>query len=221
MEVGAERDPGRIGKARLDAAKKLTSRRERFELALVERMVGLVRAGEMAHHQNGIKRTGQRIFLCQRPGLLEREAEPVHAGVDMDRAGMGNAVGAAKTFPDRHFAARIEHRDQARFGIGLSRLAAEQPAEHEYPGVRAYLAHRAAFLRPGDEKRVAARRGKRRHRLGDSQPVSVGLDHASRTRGWRQSRQRAVIVLQRAQVDRGERAGEPRLDAGFVNAECV
>ena len=62
-----------------------------------------------------IARTGAKAAIRARARRQfgAGQAEPVHAGVDMDRRRMGRAVGAAEFGPFGDFRQRAEHRDQA------------------------------------------------------------------------------------------------------------
>lgn len=87
MEVGAEQDAGRIGQGGGNALEGLADTGEALELQLVEWIDRLVGTGQVAHdlaHVNGIE---TRRVGDQRLGFLGREAEPVHAGIEMQGAG--------------------------------------------------------------------------------------------------------------------------------------
>src|SRR3546814_4920265 len=79
--IGAKADAGGIGEAvglcrdhRADSAKA-------FELALVQRVSGFVSAGKVAH-----QRVDQQPVEDARSGFLQRQAQPVDAGIDHDIA---------------------------------------------------------------------------------------------------------------------------------------
>ena len=64
-------------------------RAEWRELLAVQRMVGRVGAGEVAHEQVGAIAASTVALLGESARLGRREAEPVHAGVDVDRRAGG------------------------------------------------------------------------------------------------------------------------------------
>ena len=85
-----------------------------IDLALVERMLRRLRAGEVAHQQSDavIFRADARR---QRGGLVGGNAEPVHAGVDMQRGAAGKAGRRNEVIPLGELDdARIARRHGAR-----------------------------------------------------------------------------------------------------------
>ena len=95
MGGGAEEDAGRIGERGGDAAIEDAHLAECADLAGVERMLRLLGAGEVAHQQRDAVVFGADARR-QRGGLVDRDAEPVHAGVDMQRGAAAPLVGRQK-----------------------------------------------------------------------------------------------------------------------------
>ena len=71
---------------------------EQPDLLVVQRMVRRVGAGEMAHQQREAVVFGLDARRDRRR-LVEREAEPVHAGIDVQRRAAAPALAATKRVP--------------------------------------------------------------------------------------------------------------------------
>ena len=89
------------------------------DLLVVERMVGRVGAGEMAHQQREAVVFG---LDARRDGgrLVDREAEPVHAGIDVQRGAAAPVAGGDERVPLGEFGRAVDHRPQIVVGEGLA-----------------------------------------------------------------------------------------------------
>ncbi len=133
-------------------------------------------AGEVAHDQRDAMIAGID------PGnealrLREREAEPVHAGVDMNAGASGPAGAAAEHIPFGKLVEIADHRPGVDLGVGVAAVL-EEAVEHVDRSRRHRGAGGAGLVQGGDEKRLAAGAGERaRHRF-EPAAIGVGLDHA-------------------------------------------
>ena len=138
--------------------------------------------------------------------LHQSEAEPVHAGVDVDGRTAGPSGAAAEYVPLGELVEIADHRPAVEFGEGVAAVLKEA-VEHIEFGRRQRLARGARFIQGGDEKRLAAGgRQRPRHRF-DAAAIGVGLDH-----GGAFGRHRGLLELAPVGDDGVEIDGE---DAGL------
>ena len=109
-----KQNAGGIGEARRSLRQLRAKPVEGFSLRLVLRMLGLVGAGEMAHHQRKLEGAQQDLRARKRRNLVGREAEPVHAAVDMDGSGKLRARRRTERRPFFDLVGAVEHRAQDR-----------------------------------------------------------------------------------------------------------
>ena len=102
-------------------------------------MIRLLGAGEVAHQQRDavIFRADARR---ERRRFFGGNAEPVHAGVDMQRRAAVPLVGRAERVPLGELDQAADHRPRADVGEGRRR-ARQQTVEHVDRGVRRDGAH--------------------------------------------------------------------------------
>ena len=149
---------------------------EQPHLQIVERMVRFLGAGEVAHQQSDAVVLGAdaRRQGCR---VVRRNAEPVHAGVDLQCRAAAPLRTGDKGVPFGQFDHAADHRAHAQFGIGR-RGAGDQAVEHIDRGVGRGRAHAAGFRQVSDEVGLAAGARQRfRHRL-DAAAIAIGLDDA-------------------------------------------
>ena len=108
---------------------------------------------------------------------VDRQPQPVHAGVDMDRRAAGPAGAAAEHVPFGEFVEIADHGLAIDLGVGLAGVL-EEAAERVDGRRRHRLADDARFLEVGDEERLAAGCGQRARHLFGAAAIGVGLDHA-------------------------------------------
>ncbi len=167
----------------------------------------------MAHQHVGAAVARRRDRGAQ--GVERLEAEPVHAGVEMQRRGRRRGLRPRQGRPAEQLGGGADRRREAeaeiiaaRIGVGL------QPVEHidARVGLRQQRPQRLALADLGDEEDAAAGGVERRRDRLDPQPVAVGLDHRRAIAGRRTTLEQPPIVGQRGGVDRQRRGGGgPRL----------
>ena len=134
--------------------KRLAISRKARELLGVERMIEVLGAGEVAHHQRdaviaGIDPGNDAL------GFPEREAEPVHAGIDMNGCAAGPAGAPAKHVPFGKLVEIADHGPGVDLGVGVAAIL-EEAVEHVDRRRRQGGARGARFIEGGDEERLAA-----------------------------------------------------------------
>ena len=174
-----------------------------LDLLGVERMVGNLGAGEVAQQQRdavifGLRARGEG---CR---LVRRNAEPMHAGVDLQRGAALPAMGADEGVPLRKLGRRIDDRPRIDFdksGAPIRRKA----VKHVDGGLACTRTHRSRFGEIGDEECFAAGLGQGRGHLRQAEAIAIGLDHRGAFDGKEPVRQRAPICFDCGEID-GERA---------------
>ena len=142
---------------------RLAISRKARELPVVERMIGRLGAGEVAHHQRDAVIAG----VDARDEALrfrKRQAEPVHAGVDVQRRAAGPAAAAAEGVPFGEFVEIADHRPARRCSAKAAPLPGRSRRARRSPPSAAAARTRRASSRVGDEERLAAGAGERARR---------------------------------------------------------
>ena len=111
-------------------------------------------AGEVAHHQR------DAVIAGIDPGydagrLDEGQAEPVHAGVDVDRRTPGPPRAAAEHVPFGQLVEVADHRPAVELGESIAAVLKEA-VEHIQFGRWQRFARGLRFIQGGYEKRLAA-----------------------------------------------------------------
>ena len=83
-------------------------------------MLGPVGAGEVAHQQRDAV-TFRPDVGRDRRRLFDGEAEPVHAGVDVQRRAAGETAGRDEVVPLGELDQAVDHRPRLRLDESLSR----------------------------------------------------------------------------------------------------
>ena len=187
---------GNAGIERTDFAKQPT-------LDIVQRMLGDLGAGEMAHQQ------GDAVILHlhargKRRRFRRRNAEPVHAGVDVERRASEPAVRGDERVPLGKLGHAVDDRAGADLGERTRSLVGEA-VEHVDRGLLGASAHAARFGEIGHEESLASGVRKRRGDRFEAEPIGVGLDHGSAFAGHDRARKRAPVQVDGGKID-GERA---------------
>ena len=110
----------------------------------------------MAHH----KRNAVIAGIDARDDALRlgyRQAEPVHAGIDMNGGAARPAGAAAEHVPFGKFIEVADYRLAVDPGVGVAGIL-EEAVEHIDRSRRHRGANHARFIEGGDEKRLAAGR---------------------------------------------------------------
>ena len=125
----------------------------------------------------------------------ELEAEPVHAGVEMQSARRGPAALRGEGGPALKLGFVADRGREPMLGI-VGRLSpALEAIEHiDLRLFRQRLTRRDPLVEMGDKEDPCARSPQRRRSLGDAGPVGVGFDHGGAAPRRRASREVAPIV---------------------------
>ena len=172
---------------------------EGSELLAVERVVGLIGTCEVAHDQVGGDRGEHFVLLGENAGLGRRQAEPIHAGVDVDCRPRRAAL-LLESGPFLDLGPGAENRPEVGSRIGLG-LALDQPVEDIDRGVADRGTKALALLGKGDEECVAAGLGERQRRGLEADPVAIALDHRGRRHAFDAPRQHPPIVGEGGEID--------------------
>lgn len=166
-------------------------------MAGVERVVRSLRADEMAHHEVDPGPRDQGI-AGQRQRLLDPQAEPVHAGIDVER---GRRRAVRRGGPFEEFAAVAEDGAQA-VGAKRLRMAGDQAVEHVDRRLRQDFPRGDALGEMRDEERPAARPPQGRGDRREAAAIGIGLHHGAAL-GLRGARpERTPIRGDRREIDR-------------------
>ena len=144
----------------------------------------------------------------QRRRFIGGDAEPVHAGVDMQRSAAAPVIGGAEGVPFGELDQAADHRPRAQFGEGR-RGAGHQAVEHVDRRLRRHGAGGGGFRQVGDEEGLAAGTRELAGDRLDAAAIAVGLDDGGAFGGRGAARQRAPIGFERAEID-GENAARMR-----------
>ena len=131
----------------------------------------------MAHHKRDAVVTGiDARDDAQRFG--DRQAEPVHAGIDMDGGAAVPARAAAEYVPFGEFVEVADHGPAVDLGIGLAAVLEESVEHIERGRGRHRRADGLGLIERRDKEGLAAGVGKRAGDLFGAAAIGVGLDHA-------------------------------------------
>ena len=136
MVVGPEEDARGVGERRRRARHGAHEVAEARELLAVDRVVRLLRRHEMAHQQGKPQPAQAAALVGQHLRLLGAEAQPVHAGVDMDHRVERPVEALRRGAPGIELAEMVEHRREAELDeVGARCRAAGRSARRS--GARA------------------------------------------------------------------------------------
>ena len=178
---------------------------EQPDLPVVERVLRHFGAGEMAHQQHDAVVLGADA-RGKGGRFVRRDAEPVHAGVDMQRRAPLPAARGSESVPFGELDQAADYRPRRDPGEG-GRGARHQAAQHIDRRVGRGLARARGFRQVGDEKGLAAAARQAMGDLIEPAAIAVGLDHGGAFGRGRAPRQRAPIGFQRAEIDGEDAAG--------------
>ena len=235
MIIGPEEDAGRVDQARRRIDSEFKSRPRVIEgrkLAGVQGIGGFLGRGEVAHHILHLYPREAPGIVGQRRHLGRLQAEPRHAGIDVDQRRQPARPDPARRLPGRRsgigrigldLAEIVERRDQAVFGQGGGGLGGGA-AKGIDVGLGQDGADFHALVDEGDEEVPAAGAPKRLRDLGGAEPIGVGLDHGAASGCGQAGLEIAVIGGDGAEIDaqhsagvagrRIRRGGHPSLDYG-------
>ncbi len=142
----------------------------------------------------------------QRRRLVGGDAEPVHAGVDMQRRAAAPLVGGDEGVPFGQLQQAADHRPRVDVGKGGAR-ARHQAVEHVERRLGRRRACAPRLVEIGDEEGLAAGAAERLGDRLDAAAVAVGLDDGGTFRRQRAVIERAPVVGKRGEIDRQHAAG--------------
>ena len=151
-------------------------------------MVRGVGAGEMAHHQHRSYAVERIRFGRQMDRLFRRQAEPRHAGIDLQRRRQPPPGPTRCPAPGGDLGQAVQHRAPRRaqaFLLGPRRRSVQHIDRRRRPE---HGAQRNALVDMGDEEDLAAGGGERRRHGSRTEAVGIGLDHSSAVGTGRQRR---------------------------------
>ena len=166
----------------------------------------------MAHHEGDARRA--KSCLRQEQRVLDREAEPVHARVDVER-GAGQVrpgPGAARRLPGAELLDRAQHGIEPVVAIvGRSRAVGMKAVQHEDAASESRAPQRVTRLAPfpymGHEEGPASGPRQSRHDGRAAAAIGVGLDGGPAFGRCRAYREGAPVVAERVEVDGQHRLG--------------
>ena len=174
MRRGAQENAGGIGERGGDAAIEQAHLAKQRDLSRVERVLRLFGGDEMRHQQRDAVVLGANA-RGERRRLVRGNAEPVHAGVDMQRRAAVPALRRAEGVPFGQFDQAADHRPRIDLGVAGGG-AGQQAVEHVDRRLRHDRAQAARFGEIGHEEGLAAgAREPMRDRL-EAAAIAVGLD---------------------------------------------
>ena len=143
------------------------------------------------------------VSIAARSRVQRFEAEPVHAGVEMQRARASPPALRGEGGPARELLLAADDRREAVARIVRRFRSALEAVEHVDRRLGGQEpARRDPLAQMGDEEDARAGRPQRRRGLGEADPVSVGLDDGGAPPGRGAAGELAPVVGQRAKVDR-------------------
>ena len=205
MGGGAEKDAGGIGERGGDAAEQVAQLAEPLGLDIVEVVTGGLGAGEMGHDERDAV-VGHLHPGGERGRFLDRQAEPVHAGIEMQGGATQPAARAAKRIPFDELGHGADHRPRVDRGIGGG-AAGGNAVEHVNDRLGRGCAHLAGLGEMGDEECPAAVLGELGgHRL-EAAAIGIRLHHGGAIGRHRALHQRAPVEDDGAEIDGQDAAG--------------
>ena len=200
-EVRPQEQPGRVGKAAARRRQQRPQRRKPRQLLPVQRIRRQLRRDQMRHQVADLD-AGQPLRRRRQPRhIVARQAEPGHAGIQMQQRRRRVARAALdKQLPARDLVQRAEHR---RDGVRRERrlAARRQAVQHRQHDAGQMRAQRQRLAQMGHEEMPAALRqqpARHRHR---TQPVAIRLDHRRDLAAGMAHPQRPPVGGHRAEVD--------------------
>ena len=208
----AEKDARGIGKRSRYAVVEHAQLAKQPDLARVEGVIPDIRAGEVAHQE------GDAMVLAlhaqrQSGRLIRGNAEPVHAGVDMDRRPAAPVLGGDESIPFRQLGRAVDDRPNVQLGKRAGGFR-RKSAENVNVGVAGASARATRLRDVGHEEGLAACFGQFGGDRLKSEAVCVGLDHRRALGGEEFTRQRAPVRLDGVEID-SERAAGLGVGAGI------
>ncbi len=190
---------------------------EGLTLGAAFRVLGLVGASEMAHHQRELEGGEDIARFSDGLDLACRQPKPVHAAIDMDGGGEGAARRRREHAPLLDLLRAVEHRTQAMVAIERCR-ALEQSVEDIDDFLGQQHAEVPRLAERGDEEGLAAGERKRRSDHSHAEPIGVGFDHGGAFGRRAERGQAPVIGDQCIEVDGEDRRRGRLVDLRIAKA---
>ena len=168
-------------------------------------MIGKLGAGEMAQEQRDAVIFGLGARRKRRR-FVRRDAEPMHAGVDLQRRAALPSMGADEGVPFGKLGCRVDHRPRIDVDKAFAPIGCEA-VEYVDGGVGRTRPHRSRFGEIGDKERLAARLRQLRRHLLQAETIGIGLDHGGAFDGEEAVHQRTPIRFDRGKIDGQRPAG--------------
>ena len=215
MPVGAEQNAGRVRKADGHRRQPGAHGPDPVELDRVFRIVRIIGAGEVRDQVPPVHACKQLRGPGQPVGLARRQAEPVHAGVDVEH-GIERHPGAfAGTPPPGNLVGVVDDRDQPVFG--QDRLGSRQHAAQHGDvdaGVGDVGAQRHGFIQCCDKEHPAPGPDQAAGHPGGPDAIGVGLDRGPAGRGPEAAAQQLVVCGNGVEIDAQQRSRRSGFSTG-------
>ena len=138
--------------------------------------------------------------------LIDRDAEPVHTGIDMQGRAAAPIVDGDERIPLGEFGRAVDDRPQIVVGE-RRRRAGHEPVEHVDDGVGRERPHAPPLHHVGHEEGPAARLVQPARDRFETAAIGVGLDHGGALDRHRHARKRVPVGLDGGKVDGEDAAG--------------
>ena len=133
-------------------------------------------------------------------------AEPVHAGIDVERSTAAPILSGDEGVPLREFGRAVDHGLRVQFGERFGGLR-RKPVEYVDCGFARTRAHPPCLGDVGNEEGLAAGLYELGRDRLKTQPVGIGFDHGGAFDGEKLARERAPVRLDRIEIDGESPAG--------------
>jgi hypothetical protein len=204
VHLAAGHRRGGVGERGGHARELRHHRAEQRQLRAVLLMLRLVGTREVAHDH--LRRVADVLdHPLDDRGFAQAEAEPVHAGVEVERRGQGLIAAEASDEPLLEHGHGVEHRHQPLADIERRR-AGEQPIEHEDVAVGHGRPEREALVGRCDKEEPRSSVVQclaDRHR---ADAIAIGLHRGAGEGAGRHLVESQPVALNSAEVDREPRA---------------
>jgi hypothetical protein len=171
---------------------------ESLPLLLIEGMVRIIRAGEVAHDLPDVQRVDTGRVGEQGLGLRRVESQTAHPGIEMDGAGQVRCQ-RAQVFQLLQVVDDREKRELAQLGQFRRPEAVEDEDVGRSSGQG--FACFARFGGMGDIETAAPRISKRGNDLRRAEAIAIGLHHGADTGGGGERLQGRVITLDGGEIN--------------------
>ncbi|GJD59694.1 hypothetical protein IFDJLNFL_5625 [Methylobacterium dankookense] len=201
MGASPQEDARGIGERGRDAGEGGAQACESGDLAGVDRLLRPLRADEVAHHEVDARGLQARL-AGERQRLGDREAEPVHAGIDVERRRQ-QPLRERRPFLDLGARAEDGAEVPPDEGRARPRRQAVQNVDH---GLGQDGARRLALGEMGDEDGAAARPPQSGRDRGEAAAIGVCLEHGGARDARRLGAEATPVRDDRSEIDGEARA---------------